>query len=91
MTDITERDIHRGERALALLRDEILIEAFQIIEQDLIDKWQSSPARDVQARETLYLSQMLLQRLQNQLQLVLETGQVAKATLAQRIKQSLHL
>ena len=89
MTDVTERDINRGEHALRLMRDELLVEAFQIIEQDLIEKWQTSPARDKEARETLYLSQMLLKRLQNQLELVIETGQIAKATLAQRVKQSL--
>jgi hypothetical protein len=87
--DQTERDIQRGERALQLLREPLIVEAFQIIEQDLIEKWQTSPARDVQARETLYLSQMLLKRLQAQLELVMHTGQVAKATLAQRIKAAL--
>lgn len=91
MTDQTELDIQRGERALQLLREPLIIEAFQIIEQDLIEKWQTSPARDVQARETLYLSQMLLKRLQAQLELVMQTGQMAKATLLQRARQALNV
>jgi hypothetical protein len=89
VTDKTELDIQRGERALQLLREPLIIEAFQIIEQDLIEKWQTSPARDKDARETLYLSQMLLKRLQSQLELVMQTGQMAKATLLQRAKQAL--
>jgi hypothetical protein len=89
MSDQTERDIQRGERAQLLLRDELLVEAFQIIEQDIFEKWQNSPARDEKGRETLYLQQILLRRLQAQLELVVHTGQVAKATLAQRVKQAL--
>lgn len=91
MTDALERDIQRGERARLLLQDELLVEAFQLIEQDLIQKWQTSPVRDREARETLYLSQVLLQRLQKQLTHVVETGQVAKATLLERAKRAMHL
>jgi hypothetical protein len=90
VTDTTEMDILRGERALQLLREPLIVEAFSLIEQDLIDKWQNSPARDVQARESLYQSQILLRRLQAQLELVMQTGQVAKATLIQRAKLALH-
>lgn len=89
MTDLLERDIQRGERALQLLREPLIVEAFQIIEQDLIEKWQTSPARDEKGRETLYLSQILLKRLQAQLELVMETGQLAKATLAQQVRKAL--
>ena len=86
MTDTLERDILRGERAAQLMREDILVEAFQIIEQDLIQKWQTSPPRDAAARETLYLSQLLLQRVQKQLEHVMNTGQIAKATLAERAR-----
>lgn len=89
MSDQTETEIQRGQDAAQLLAHPLLAEAFAIIEADLIEKWQTSPARDVKARETLYLSQLLLRRLEGQLQLVVETGQVAAATLTQRIGQTL--
>lgn len=87
MTDQTEHEIRRGEQAERLLSDPLLVEAFATIEQELTRQWQDSPARDTQARETLWLSLKLLHRLQGQLQVVVETGQVAKATLAQRVGQ----
>lgn len=89
MADKTEIEILRGKDAEQLLANPLLIEAFEIIERDIIQKWQTSPARDEKARETLYLSQLLLQRLASQLRLVVETGQIAQASLAQRAGQTL--
>lgn len=89
MDDKAEYEIVRGERAAQLLQEPLLVEAFETLQKELTDQWQKSPVRDVEGREKLYLSLLCLQRVQGQLATVLETGKVAKATLAQRAGQTL--
>lgn len=89
MTDKTERDIFRGEQAARLLSDELLLDAFATIEREYTDQWLQSPARDTDGRERLFLMVKTLHRLKLELQCVLETGQTAKMSLAQRIGQRL--
>lgn len=79
-----EMEARRGEEARQLLEHPLLIEAFEVIEKEVTEQWQTSPARDVEGREKLWLSLKLLQRVRKQLEHVIETGQVAKATLAQQ-------
>src|SRR4051794_18310031 len=43
--------IPRGARAGALLKNDLLQEAFARLEQDYIDAWKISPARDTDGRE----------------------------------------
>lgn len=89
MTDKTERDIFRGERAQRLLEDELLTEAFATIEQEYTRKWLESPERDVEGRERLRLMIKSLHRLRTELTVVLQTGQVAKhnLTLMEKARQ----
>lgn len=89
MTDKTEEQIRRGERAAQLLADELLQESFAIIEREYTEQWLASPARDNEGREKLYLMVKTLHRLKLELQTTLETGAIAKATLAQRIGEKL--
>lgn len=86
MTD--EEAARRGEEARQLLEHPLLAEAFQTIRDEVTEQWQSSPARDVEGREKLWLTLRLLNRLEGQLQSVVETGKVARATLLQRAKQA---
>lgn len=89
MTDKLEMEIVRGADAEQLLANPLLREAFELIEQDLIEKWQTSSLQDEKGREKLYLSQIMLARIVKQIELVVQTGQVAKATLAQRTGRAL--
>lgn len=89
MTDKAEFEIARGERANQLLSDPLLSEAFEIVEQELVNQWQNSPARDAEGREKLFLTLKCLHRAKAHLTSVLETGVMAKATLAQRAGQTL--
>lgn len=91
MNDQLESEIRRGDHAASLLNDELLQEAFATIEREYTDQWLKSPARDAEGREKLYLMLKTLHRLQSELQSVLETGQVAKATLAERVGSTLKL
>jgi hypothetical protein len=89
MTDQTEMDILRGKDAEALLAHPLLVEAFEVIERELTEQWQNSPARDAEGREKLWVSLRLLNRLKLQLSQVVETGQFARMTLAQRVGEKL--
>jgi hypothetical protein len=54
-TDKEIASISRGVHAEKLLKDSLLIEAFETVKQALTTKWESSPVRDKEAREYLYL------------------------------------
>jgi hypothetical protein len=88
MSDTLETEIRRGEHAASLLNDELLTEAFATIEKEYTEQWLNSPARDSEAREKLWLSLKLLQMVRGHLQSTLETGQIARATLAERVGQT---
>ncbi|WP_426355668.1 hypothetical protein ACN9MD_09745 [Stenotrophomonas maltophilia] len=89
MNDQAEFEIARGERANQLLSDPLLVEAFEIVEQELTSQWQNSPVRDAEGREKLFLTLRCLQKARAHLTSVLETGVMAKATLVQRAGQTL--
>lgn len=79
-----EDEVMRGEQAAMLLNHPLLIEARETIESELMNAWQTSPARDVEGRETLWLSVKLLQQVFQHLKSTLETGQLAAEGLARR-------
>lgn len=81
-----EQQARRGTDAEALLRHPLLVEAFSTIEQDIEAKWRDSPARDVEGREQLWTQLKLLHRLRAEIQQVAESGKVAEATIAQRLR-----
>lgn len=87
--DKTETEILRGERARQLLDEPLIVEAFALIEREYQEQWQNSPARDVEAREKLYLSLKCLHKVKAHLTHTMESGQLAKATLAQRAGRTL--
>jgi len=89
MTDKLEYEIRRGERAEALLQDELLNDALETIKQGYMEKWLDSPERDVEGRERLRLMVKTVDRLKSELQTVLDTGKIAKQTLRQRIGERL--
>lgn len=89
MNDRAEYEIARGERAQQLLTDPLLVESFEAVEQELMQRWQNSPVNDAVGREKLYLTLMCLRTAHRHLNTVLETGVMAKATLAQRAGQTL--
>jgi hypothetical protein len=87
--DRTETEIMRGERARQLLDEPLIVEAFALIEQEYTQAWRDSPARDTEARELLFLSLKNLAKVKAHLTHVMESGQIAKATLAQRAGRTL--
>lgn len=76
-----EHDIARGERARLILAEPLFIEAFEALERELTDAWANSPARDVDGRETLWLSLKLTKQVRQHLISVMETGKLAEIQL----------
>lgn len=83
-----EQQAQRGTEAERLLEHPLLVEAFDLIEQDIRDKWTNSPARDVDGREALWTQLRLLHRVRAEIQTVAETGKVARATLLQKAREA---
>lgn len=78
---------YRGERAEALLNDELLKEAFERVEAVYMSTWRNSDALDVEIRERAWQAVGLLSDLRNILISVVREGEAATkkvAALAQR-------
>lgn len=71
----------RGERAAALLRNELLKDAFEYLEDQFIDAWKNSPVSDTDSRERLYLLCQNLSALKGYLEGVVNDGKLAKSAL----------
>lgn len=91
MTSPQQR-IYDGNRAREVLENEAYIKAFSDLKAEITDKWQNSPSRDSQGRETLYLMLGLTNKLEGLLKDSLISGKQAtldlehKRTLAERAK-----
>jgi hypothetical protein len=68
----------RESRARSLLSDELFNEAFNMLEQDIKDTWYRTSLGDTEARESLWLSLRLLERIRLHLTSIVETGEMAK-------------
>lgn len=84
-----EQQASRGDAAERLLKDELLNEAFSVLEQEYTKLWKQTNPSDEAAREKLWMSLRQLEMVKAQLHSVVQTGKVAKATLAQRAKAAL--
>ena len=73
--------MERGEKASALLRNELLQEAFGRLEADFIQAWKASSVEDSQNRERLYMLCQNLSALRGYLEGVVTDGKLAKAQL----------
>jgi len=68
----------REARAKSLLSDELFNEAFTTLETDIKDAWNHTGIHDTEARENLWLSLRLLERVRLHLTSIVETGEMAK-------------
>lgn len=83
-----EEEVQRGLDAERLLREPLLVEAFEILETEYTRAWQTSPVRDVDGREKLFLTQLMLTRVKDHLRIAMQDGQLAqKRSLADRARQ----
>ena len=66
----------RGERAAALLRDPLIAETFDALEEKYVNDWKDSST--VESRETLFQMYQALMVVRGHLTEVVETGNLAK-------------
>lgn len=70
----------RGERAKALLRDPLLIEAFDVLEEKYVIAWKDSTSSQDE-RETLFQMYQSLLSVKDHLSEIIRTGDLAKLEL----------
>jgi hypothetical protein len=77
-------DSARAARAKALLEDELLNEAFNLYEAEIMKRWRDTGTAEAETfkRERLWLAVNLIGKIRDHLKYVIENGKVAKAHLA---------
>ena len=73
--------MERGTKAEALLRNEILREAFEDLEKEFVSAWKNSGVGDAENRERLYMLCQNLSALEGYIKSVIEDGKLARAAL----------
>lgn len=81
-----EQESQRADDARLLLENYLVIEAFETISSELTKALMSSPARDSEGREKLYLMNQLLGRVKKHFDSVVNNGVLAKRTIIERLK-----
>jgi len=71
---------NRGERAKALMRDPLVLEAFDVLEERYIEAWKDSSSSQDE-RETLFQMYQALMVVRGHLIEVIQTGDLAKLEL----------
>ena len=71
-------DEQREEHAKRLLSDELFNEAFDVLKEDLMSRWNASGSRESDAREAIWLAMRLLDRLYGHITSIVETGHMNK-------------
>ena len=68
----------REGRAKALLNDPVLKEAFDLLKEDLMNRWNHSGSTDFEARESIWLAMRLLDRVHSHITSIVESGHMDK-------------
>lgn len=78
--NISER-IYAADQAKLVLENEAFQQAFKDIEQELTEQWKTSPARDPDGRESIWLMLKLLHKVEIALRASLDSGKLAAKEL----------
>jgi len=73
-------DTSRIERAELLLKNELFIEAFDVLETELRTRWENSGSTEVDARESCWLAIQLLQQVRRHIESIVTTGKMDELT-----------
>ena len=73
--------IYAADQAKLVLENEAFQGAFADIKQELTEQWMTSPARDQEGREKLFLMLKMLEKVQLCLQSSLDSGKLAAKEL----------
>lgn len=87
------KDLERANRAKALLNDDLIVEAFEMIEQNCLSDFKNSKASQKDDREDIWKMLKALHELKRHLTSVMERGKLAEhnLSLAEKIKRKVNL
>ena len=68
----------RERRAKGLVDDPLLQESYNVLREDLMNRWIHSSSTDSEARESIWLAIRLLERIEGHIKSIIETGHMAK-------------
>ena len=68
----------RERRAQSLINDPLFNEAFDVLKEDLMNRWGSSGSADLEARESIWLAMRLLDKIHGHITSIIETGHMNK-------------
>lgn len=74
-------DSGKGIRARQLLEDEMLIEAFKVLEEAYMHGWRNTLAGDTAAREKLFLAVNIVGKVRDHLTVAVTNGKLAQVEL----------
>ena len=66
----------RAEQAKDLLKHELFVEAFEVLNTELKNRWEHSSTNEVEARESVWLALQLLQRIRFHIESIVTTGKM---------------
>lgn len=70
-------EIARGAKASELLRNEVFLEAFEILRIRYVDAWVNSTTEQVEERERLYVAINVLSEIYEHYENIMKTGEMA--------------
>ncbi|MBR0756590.1 hypothetical protein JQ604_30810 [Bradyrhizobium jicamae] len=76
-----DQAVGRATRAECLLADDLLIEAFETLEDTYTTAWRSTTIDDVSAREKLFLAINIVGKVRDHLTAAVTNGKLAQAEL----------
>ena len=68
----------KERRAHSLINDPLFNEAFDVLKEDLMNRWSHSGSTDLEARESIWLAMRLLDKIHAHIQSIVETGNMNK-------------
>ena len=71
-------DEYREEKAKNLLSNELFNESFDVLRNDLMNRWEASGSSELEARESIWLAMRLLDKLYGHVSSIVETGHMNK-------------
>lgn len=84
---MTENDLHnqslKGQLSASLLENELLQEALDAIEKEVLEQWIACPARDKDGKEALWQLIKTSRKFRSILEGYIETGKLARENLRQ--------
>ena len=72
-------DVARREsEATLLLKNDLFVESFTVLKEDLMSRWTQSGSDELEARESIWLAMRLLDRIEGHIKSIVETGHMNK-------------